>query len=174
MIDGDKFEIREGDESRFKGALEIGKSSGKLWRVDFKHEQGDAARKTWLGVMRVQDAGIEARIRDDPSGIPSITEVSGGVWTPASEPGPPRGRRQVERGVFQRVDGLDQPVERNEIAHLAYSAPRIRNDHVGSSPCVPVRFLSPPGSPGTPKASRTRDVPVRFQVPGKPALPRPE
>ena len=58
VIDGDRFEIRKGDKLLFKGAIDIDKSSGKLWRVDIKHEQGDLAGKKWLGVLRVRDDGV--------------------------------------------------------------------------------------------------------------------
>jgi uncharacterized protein (TIGR03067 family) len=58
VVDGDKFEIHEGDKLLFKGTVEIDKSSGALWRVDIKHDHGDLAGKTWLGVMRVRDDGV--------------------------------------------------------------------------------------------------------------------
>ena len=58
VIDGDRFEIREGDKLLFRGTLAIDKSAGKLWRVDVKHSHGDLAGKKWLGVMRVMDDGM--------------------------------------------------------------------------------------------------------------------
>jgi uncharacterized protein (TIGR03067 family) len=57
-IDGDRFEIRDGDRLLFGGTLAIDKSSGKIWRVDIKHSHGDLAGKKWLGVMRVRDDGV--------------------------------------------------------------------------------------------------------------------
>jgi uncharacterized protein (TIGR03067 family) len=57
-IDGDRFEIREGDKLLFRGTLAIDKSAGKLWQVDIKHSHGDLAGKKWLGVMRVRDDGV--------------------------------------------------------------------------------------------------------------------
>jgi uncharacterized protein (TIGR03067 family) len=57
VIDGDGFEIREGDRLLFKGTLEIDKSQGPLRRIDIKHSHGDLAGKAWLGVMRVRDDG---------------------------------------------------------------------------------------------------------------------
>src|SRR3954453_3272655 len=44
-IDGDRFEIREGDKLLFRGTLTIDRSAGKLWQVDIKHSHGDLAGK---------------------------------------------------------------------------------------------------------------------------------
>src|SRR3954453_14552289 len=57
-IDGDRFEIREGDKLLFRGTLAIDKPAGKLWQVDIKHSHGDLAGKKWLSVMRVRDDGM--------------------------------------------------------------------------------------------------------------------
>jgi uncharacterized protein (TIGR03067 family) len=58
VVDGETFEIREGDKLLFKGTVEVDKSSGSLWLLDVKHSHGDLAGKKWLGVMRVRDDGV--------------------------------------------------------------------------------------------------------------------
>lgn len=58
VIDGNTFEIRDGDKRLFQGTLSIDKSDGKLWRVDIEHTHGEAAGTKWLGVMRVRGDGV--------------------------------------------------------------------------------------------------------------------